>query len=130
MGMAVRADLVVSGAYDFAPVDTYWRVRLEHNRGIRPAPVANGALNLRRGHSFRISLARAPLYSLAVARSPNRRPRVAPDPAGRDTGSSLMAICVGLRRASSHIAGIGSPRAPSTSGDRIGETAGTLRRFV
>src|SRR5260370_13738919 len=130
MGMAVRADLVVSGTYDLAPVDTYWRVRVEHKRGIRPAPVADGALNLRRGHSFCISLARAPLYSLAVVGSPNRRPRVAPNTAGRHTGSSLMAICVGLRRASSRIAGIGSPRAPSTSGDRIEETERTLRRFV
>src|SRR5260370_37184519 len=104
--MAVWDDLVVSGTHDFTPVNAYWRVRLEHKCGIRAASLAHRAPDLRRGNGAYVSRAGAPLHSVVVIGSPNRRSGTSSHTAARDAGSCVVVVCVGLRCASAHFAGM------------------------
>src|SRR5260370_25868083 len=93
--MAIRFDLVVSGAADVVADAADWTNRLAYRSRIKPATVASRTSDLRSYHGLRVPSARAPIQALVTPRSAKCRAGATPSTACRDSGAGGLVVCAG-----------------------------------
>src|ERR1700745_3744987 len=97
--MAVRLDLVVSGAADAFADAADGTDRLASRSRISLASVAPRTPDLRSHNGLCVPPARAPLHTMVNPRSAKRRTGAAPNTAGRYSGARCLVGCSGTGRA-------------------------------
>src|SRR6516164_578675 len=91
--MAIRFDLVVSGAADAVADAAGWANRLASRSRIKPVTVASRTSDLRSYHGLRVSPAGAPIQALVTPRSAKRCAGTTAGTACRDSGAGGLAVC-------------------------------------